>query len=54
MNDLEDISPSLRKELAEIESQFNVTGEKLKQISERFEEELREGLENEGSNIVGQ
>ncbi|KAI1134495.1 hypothetical protein F5Y05DRAFT_398099 [Hypoxylon sp. FL0543] len=50
-NSLEGISPDLQAELNNIENQFNVTSEKLKQISERFEEELREGLEKEGSNL---
>ncbi|KAI0841924.1 hypothetical protein F5Y06DRAFT_292747 [Hypoxylon sp. FL0890] len=50
-NNLEGISPHLRDELTNIKNQFNVTSEKLKQISERFEEELREGLEKEGSNL---
>ncbi|KAI1382021.1 hypothetical protein F4677DRAFT_400577 [Hypoxylon crocopeplum] len=47
----EGLSPDLREELIAIENQFNVAGEKLRQISERFKEELREGLEKEGSNI---
>ncbi|KAI1415868.1 hypothetical protein F5Y13DRAFT_186722 [Hypoxylon sp. FL1857] len=50
-NGLEGISLDLRDEMINIENQFNVTSEKLKRISERFEEELREGLEKEGSNL---
>jgi len=51
---VEDISPALLKELREIEAQFDVSAAKLKEISHRFEEELREGLDGYGKNIVSQ
>ncbi|OTB06736.1 hypothetical protein M426DRAFT_54873 [Hypoxylon sp. CI-4A] len=43
---------NLQGAVTDIEKEFTVTSEKLKQISARFEEELKEGLENEGSNIA--
>ncbi|RYP75159.1 hypothetical protein DL770_007467 [Monosporascus sp. CRB-9-2] len=42
----------LRGALKSIEEQFTVDTAKLKQISQRFEEELREGLEKDGRNIA--
>ncbi|KAI1469668.1 uncharacterized protein F4812DRAFT_298064 [Daldinia caldariorum] len=46
------LSPELREKLIDIENQFNVTDEKLKEITRWFEKELREGLEKDGSNIA--
>ncbi|RYP08720.1 hypothetical protein DL764_001740 [Monosporascus ibericus] len=43
---------NLRGALRSIEDQFTVDTAKLKQISQRFEEELREGLEKDGQNIA--
>lgn len=42
----------LQAELTRIKNDFTVTSDKLKEISKRFEEELREGLEQENQNIV--
>jgi hexokinase len=42
----------LERELSKLREDFTVTRDKLKQISRRFEEELREGLEKENQNIV--
>ncbi|KAI2629899.1 hypothetical protein GGR54DRAFT_586797 [Hypoxylon sp. NC1633] len=50
-NSLEGLPPNLQQDLIAIGNQFNVTSEKLKQISDRFEQELREGLENDDSNV---
>ena len=49
---LQNLSPALKRELENIEAHFDVGKDKLKEISRRFEEELREGLERHGSNIV--
>ena len=49
---LKALSPALERELENIEAQFNVDKDKLVKISRRFEEELQEGLERHGSNIV--
>lgn len=46
------LAPGVQDALASIEKQFTVNTDKLKQISKRFEEELREGLEKDGANIV--
>ncbi|KAK7754916.1 Hexokinase isoenzyme 2 [Diatrype stigma] len=46
------LAPGLQDALASIEKQFTVDTTKLKQISKRFEEELREGLERNGANIA--
>ncbi|KAK6954813.1 hypothetical protein Daesc_004782 [Daldinia eschscholtzii] len=48
----ENLSPELREKLIDIENQFNVTSDKLKEITRWFEKELREGLEKDGSNIA--
>ncbi|OTB13594.1 hypothetical protein K445DRAFT_64313 [Daldinia sp. EC12] len=48
----ENLSPELREKLIDIENQFNVTSDKLKEVTRRFEKELREGLEKDGSNIA--
>jgi hypothetical protein len=49
---LDHLSVDLKRELESLEDQFHVSSQKLKQISERFEEELKEGLEADGANIV--
>jgi len=46
------LSPALKRELGDIEAQFNVDKKTLVKVSQRFEEELKEGLEKHGSNIV--
>ncbi|KAK5677857.1 hypothetical protein LTS10_009740 [Elasticomyces elasticus] len=48
---LDNLSPVLLDELRALEQQFDVTPEKLKQISQRFEEELKDGLAKDGTNI---
>ncbi|KAK5133270.1 hypothetical protein LTR08_008004 [Meristemomyces frigidus] len=48
---LKTLSPALQAELKALEADFTVDGPKLKHISQRFEEELREGLEKNGCNI---
>ncbi|KAK5696816.1 hypothetical protein LTR97_008120 [Elasticomyces elasticus] len=48
---LDNLSPVLLDELRALEQQFDVTPEKLKQISHRFEEELKDGLVKDGTNI---
>ncbi|KAK5735515.1 hypothetical protein LTR17_008048 [Elasticomyces elasticus] len=48
---LDNLSPVLLNELRALEQQFKVTPEKLKQISQRFEEELKDGLAKDGTNI---
>ena len=50
---LDKLPPALQAELEVLEAAFTVDGPKLKQISQRFEEELREGLASNGCNIVG-
>lgn len=52
VEDLDSLPPTLQTELGDLEAQFNVDAKRLKQISHRFEEELQEGLEKDGSNIV--
>ncbi|RYO76996.1 hypothetical protein DL762_009542 [Monosporascus cannonballus] len=47
-----DLPGNFRDALKSIEGQFTVDTAKLKQISQRFEEELREGLEKDGQNIA--
>jgi hexokinase len=42
----------LEAELRTLRNDFTVTGDKLKEISKRFEDELKEGLERENQNIV--
>ncbi|KAI8958466.1 hexokinase-domain-containing protein [Daldinia sp. FL1419] len=51
-DDTKNLPPGLQEKLIDIENQFHITSKTLKQITQRFEEELREGLENEGSNIA--
>lgn len=46
-----DLPDELEKEIAELEKQFWVSKDKLKAIVKRFEEELTEGLEEDGKNI---
>lgn len=50
--DVPALAPGLHDALASIEKQLTVDTAKLKQISKLFEEELREGLERDGANIV--
>ena len=52
MGSMTSLSPELRHELKCIGEQFTVDTAKLKAISERFQEELLEGLERDGGNIV--
>lgn len=47
------LSPELLKALQTVERDFTVDAAKLKRIAEQFEKELRDGLEKDGSNIVG-
>ena len=46
-----ELPEDLRKALDDLEQQFWVSREKLKEISKRFEEELADGLEEDGRNI---
>ena len=46
-----ELSEQLAKEFEDLERQFWVSKEKLKEISERFEQELQDGLEVNGRNI---
>ena len=48
---MSEISNQLMNELQDLEQQFWVSREKLKEISRRFEEELADGLEEDGRNI---
>ncbi|KAK5120408.1 hypothetical protein LTR85_006347 [Meristemomyces frigidus] len=48
---LDNLSPALKTALQDLEAKFTVDRQKLKQISQRFEEELREGLQKDGCNI---
>ena len=41
--DVETLSPELQQELDRLQDLFTVDVEKLKQISQRFEEELQDG-----------
>ncbi|KAK3112622.1 hypothetical protein LTR53_010913 [Teratosphaeriaceae sp. CCFEE 6253] len=45
------LSPDLLKELRALEEQFHVDTAKLQEISQRFEQELKDGLAKHGSNI---
>ncbi|KAK5942259.1 hypothetical protein PMZ80_004822 [Knufia obscura] len=47
-----DLPTELRDELEKLEQQFYVDRKKLKQISERFQQELEEGLQDHGKNIA--
>lgn len=49
---LDKLSSQLRHELKSIEAQFEVSREKLREISRQFERELKDGLEKDGTNIV--
>jgi hexokinase len=49
---LENLSPELKKELQDLEEQFEVDKAKLKEIVVRFGEELVEGLQKDGANLV--
>ncbi|KAF1950296.1 hypothetical protein CC80DRAFT_529005 [Byssothecium circinans] len=46
-----DMSPELEKEMERLDQAFWVSGEKLKEIVQRFREELDEGLQENGKNI---
>lgn len=46
------LSGELQVELEKLEELFTVNTEKLKQITKRFQEELEEGLQENGKNIV--
>jgi hexokinase len=46
------LTGDLEIELRRIRRDFTVTGDKLKEISKRFEEELKEGLEKDDQNLV--
>ena len=46
------LSQKLKTELESLEQQFVVDKAKLKAIAERFQEELEEGLKDNGQNIV--
>ncbi|KAK5075584.1 hypothetical protein LTS08_001349 [Lithohypha guttulata] len=48
----EGLPKELRDELDKLEKQFTVTTEKLKEITKRFQEELEEGLKENGKNIA--
>ncbi|KAI0016430.1 hexokinase-domain-containing protein [Xylariomycetidae sp. FL0641] len=50
-SDLASLVPELQGQLSDIEQQFTIRTDDLKRITERFEEELREGLEKHGANI---
>ncbi|KAK6818917.1 hypothetical protein PG990_012331 [Apiospora arundinis] len=51
-NDLRSLPAPLQKELKRIESDFTVDTAMLKKITEKFGEELREGLEKPNQNLV--
>jgi hexokinase len=46
------LSPQLQEEFDTLKEKFTVDTAKLKEIIHRFEEELKEGLEKDGTNIV--
>jgi hexokinase len=47
------LSSELLQELRDVESQFDVTTQKLKDISQHFEQELQKGLQgDDDANIV--
>lgn len=48
----EDLPKELQTELKKLEDDFTVDTKQLKSITSRFREELREGLEEHGKNIV--
>ncbi|KAK8869399.1 hxk hexokinase [Apiospora arundinis] len=50
--DVESLPADLRKELTRIESDFTLDTAMLKKITERFGEELREGLEKPRQNLA--
>ena len=50
--DVESLPADLRKELTRIESDFTLDTAMLQKITERFGEELREGLEKPRQNLV--
>lgn len=43
---------NMKNELEDLERQFTVDKQKLKDITKRFQEELEEGLQENGKNIV--
>ncbi|KAK3719031.1 hypothetical protein LTR37_004594 [Vermiconidia calcicola] len=49
--DIDSLSPVLKEELERLKSIFYVSTRKLIEISEQFEKELQDGLDNYGSNI---
>lgn len=49
---LHELPESLHNKLLRLEREFDVDTTKLKDISRRFEEELQDGLERYGANIV--
>ncbi|KAI1818413.1 hexokinase-domain-containing protein [Poronia punctata] len=49
--DRRSLTAELDRELSRIREDFTVTRDKLKEISRRFEEELKEGLEQDNQNI---
>lgn len=48
-----DLPQELSDELDKLDEEFWVGSKKLKDITDRFVEELNEGLEEDGRNIVG-
>lgn len=50
--DTSKLPADLHDELTRLEQDFKVDARKLKEIIKRFEEELREGLDRNGANIV--
>ena len=50
--DVQSLPKELQKELKRIESDFTVDTAMLKNITEKFGEELREGLEKPNQNLV--
>lgn len=48
-----DLPQELSGELDKLDKEFWVGPQKLKDITDRFVEELNEGLEEDGRNIVG-
>jgi hypothetical protein len=51
-HEVEALPPDLRQELERLEKEFSVDAQKLKEISQQFEQELQDGLDKYGSNIV--
>jgi hexokinase len=51
-SDIESLPFELRRELERLQEEFWVSTEKLKEISQRFEQELQDGLDKYGANIV--